>query len=115
MGFDPTRHVRLELEAGESLIKEGPANQVKGLEAVGGRLFLTTRRLAFRSHAFDMQVHEVSYPLAEIGAVEPPRTFGFIPNGLKVEVGGTKHRFVVGNRAEWVRVIHKARLRAQRS
>src|SRR5215470_6508505 len=38
---------------GEHLLKQGPANHFRGLEGVGGWLYLTDKRLLFRSHRFN--------------------------------------------------------------
>jgi hypothetical protein len=100
---------KIDLEPGERLLKEGPANHFVGVEAVGGWLYLTNRRLHFRSHASNVQVHEWGMPLEQLGAVEPARTAGIVPNGLKVTTrSGDVERLVVNARAEWVRVIQEA-------
>jgi hypothetical protein len=97
-GFDPD----------ETIVHHGPANHYKGFEAVGGRLFLTSKRLRFRSHKLNVQSHDESYPVDIIISVEPARTLGVVPNGVLVHLRDGRHeRFVVGGRAEWV-----ARLRA---
>jgi hypothetical protein len=89
-------------------VHHGPANHYKGFEAVGGRLFLTSKRLRFRSHKLNVQSHDESYPVDIIISVEPARTLGVVPNGVLVHLRDGRHeRFVVGGRAEWV-----ARLRA---
>jgi len=98
-------------DEGETLLHHGPANHYKGIEAVGGRLFLTDKRLRFRSHAFNVQKHDESYPIDAIASVEPARTLGVVPNGLLVSLrDGRKERFVVSDRAGWV-----ARLRGAAS
>lgn len=48
--------MEIDLRPGETILKEGPANLKRGLEVVGGRLWLTSQRLAFKSHAFNIQV-----------------------------------------------------------
>ncbi len=93
-------------EAGESVVHFGPANHFKGLESVGGKLFLTSQRLRFRSHTMNVQTHDESYPLDTIVAVEATRTLGLIPNGLLVRLrDGRAERFVVGGRAQWVALL----------
>jgi hypothetical protein len=90
-------------EAGENLVYAGLANHWKGLESVGGKLFLTNRRLRFRSHKMNVQNHDESYVLSDIILVKASRTLGIVPNGLKVHLrGGTVERFVVTNRSDWV-------------
>lgn len=99
---------------GEVVTKQGLANHFKGLEGVGGKLFLTNRRLRFRSHAMNVQNHDESYPLEDITAVEATKTLGLVPNGLLVHLReGRRERFVVSGRADWVQrlrsVIGQAR------
>jgi hypothetical protein len=92
----------------ETVLEHGPANHFKGLEGVGGKLFLTERRLRFRSHGFNVQNHDESYPLEDIVAVEPARTLGIIPNGLLVQLrDGRRERFVVTARGSWVASIRR--------
>lgn len=93
-------------EDGEPVILQGPANHFKGIESVGGKLYLTRARLRFRSHGLNVQTHEASYPLDTIRSVEPARTLGIIPNGLAVTLeDGRRERFVVNRRGEWVEKI----------
>jgi hypothetical protein len=107
---------RLELdgrEAGfdsdETVVHYGPANHFKGIESVGGKLFLTNKRLRFRSHKFNAQTHDESYPIEAISAAEPARTLGIVPNGVLVHLrDGRRERFVVGGRTEWVTHLRRA-------
>ena len=41
---------RITTEPGESILFDTPANHFKGMEAVGGKLYLTYKRLVFKSH-----------------------------------------------------------------
>ena len=50
----------------EVLIKQGPANLQRGTETVGGRLTLTSQRLVFESHRFNLQAGAAIIPLATI-------------------------------------------------
>jgi hypothetical protein len=107
---------RLELdgrEAGfdtdETVLHYGPANHFRGIESVGGKLFLTNRRLRFRSHRFNVQNHDESYAIEAITSAEPARTLGIVPNGVLVHLrDGRRERFVVGGRAEWVTRLRRA-------
>jgi hypothetical protein len=103
------RDTQPNLEEGEKVLKEGPANHFMGFEGVGGRLFLTDRRLLFKSHRWNFQVHELSVPLAEVAGAKAVMTAGILPNGLKVSrADGTTDRFVVEGRGEWERLIRDA-------
>ncbi|MBI2388416.1 MAG: hypothetical protein HYV09_02260 [Deltaproteobacteria bacterium] len=98
------------LDEGEQLLHVGVANHFKGIESVGGRLYLTTQRLRFRSHRVNIRVHDEWYPLESVVRVEAARTLGIIPNGLRVHLaGGAVERFVVEGNAAWAERIERAR------
>lgn len=93
-------------EADEPLLHHSAANHFKGFEAVGGKLHLTRRRLRFRSHKFNVQTHDESYPLESIARVDPARSLGIVPNAIVVHLhDGRRERFVVMGRARWVGAI----------
>ena len=76
---------------------------------MGGKLFLTDKRLRFRSHKINFQKHDESYPIETIASVEPSRSLGIIPNGLLVHLrDGRRERFVVTGRGDWVSSIRDA-------
>ena len=88
---------------GESVVHHGAANHWKGIEAVGGKLFLTDKRLRFRSHAFNVQKHDESYARTDIVAASPARSLGIIPNAIRIELrDGRRETFVVNDRAAWL-------------
>lgn len=95
-----------EMMDGEEVLLAGPANHVKGIEAVGGRLSVTPSRLRFRSHRFNVQTHDESYPLEAVTRVEPARSLGIIPNAMIVHLeDGRRERFVVMDRGRWVSLL----------
>lgn len=59
------------LETGEAVVRELAANHFLGGEARGGKLLVTTRRLLFRPHRFNVQLAPWSTPLGSIVRVEP--------------------------------------------
>lgn len=94
------------LQAGEQVVKKGPANLFRGIESVGGRLFLTNKRLVFQSHKVNVQAGEESWPLETIANVKTAWTMLIVPNGLLVWLAdGTRRRFVVWGRRDWAREI----------
>jgi hypothetical protein len=94
------------LEQGETVVKEGAANHFKGAEAVGGKLYLTNRRLIFESHAFNVQTHTTVWPLTDIAAAKPRNTLGIVPNGMSVTLkNGGEERFVVNGRGDWMKAL----------
>ncbi|MCL6614153.1 MAG: hypothetical protein K6U03_06010 [Firmicutes bacterium] len=92
------------------ILMEGPTNHFKGLEGVGGWLFLTSKELIFKSHSMNIQNHELVIPLDKIKDVKAVRTLGIIANGL--EITTTEHkseRFVVNNQSIWVQKISEVK------
>ena len=94
---------------GEQLLKQGPANHFRGWEGVGGWLYLTDKRLLFRSHRFNVQNHELSMPLAEIVEVQTCPTAWIVPNGLRVVTPSGAERFVVEGRRSWLEEIKQTK------
>ena len=98
---------------GEELLREGPASHFLHGESIGGWLYLTTRRLLFRSHPFNLQRHDTDLPLASIPEASPVFTAWIIPNGLLVRtVSGQHERFVVEQHERWSEEISRARSRS---
>ncbi len=95
--------MKIALEPGEDIVFQTGANHFKGIEGVGGKLYLTNKRLVFKSHKLNIQNHELSIDLDEIKKVERSKTVGLVDNGLTVTSGDNKmDKFVVENAEEWV-------------
>ena len=74
-------------------------------------MYLTNKRLVFKSHKLNVQNHELSLQLSDIAKVEAYKTMGLINNGLVVTTRhNTTEKFVVDQRSEWL-----ARLTAKNS
>lgn len=98
--------MRFKLNNGEKIIKEGPANHFKGIEAVGGKLYLTNHRIVFLSHDMNVQNHLLSVPYSEIVHVDTRNTLLFIPNGFYIQNRDNSiEKFVTYGREEWIQVI----------
>lgn len=103
---------------GEQPIKEGAANLQRGLETVGGRLFLTSHRLVFEPHAVNIQTRVATVELANVQSTRAcwTKLLGLIPllpNSLAVYTkDGTEFRFVLFGRHAWSAAI-QARLQAR--
>ncbi len=95
----------------EEPVREGPANLQRGIEAVGGRLFLTTHRLLFEPHGLNVQTRRAVIRLRDIDDVHKcwTRLFGLIPlipNSIAVATrDGKTYRFVLFGREQWVDAI----------
>jgi hypothetical protein len=100
----------VELADDERVMKEGPANHFKRKEGVGGKLVLTNRRLIFKSHKINIQVHQHHFDLGQIERVKTTRTLRFLENGLTVELTNNEsHKFIVDAPNDWADVIIKSK------
>lgn len=106
------------LQPGESPVKDGRANLMRGAEGVGGRLYLTDRRLVFESHALNIQRGPALVSLSDVAEVSKvwSKVFGVVPltpNGLAVTSrDGQEMRFVVSGRSGWLTAIEDQRAAA---
>ena len=115
-GFAESQRGRMAVEGdeldGEPVLHQGPANHWRGIEARGGWLILTSRRLVFRSHGKNVNNEGAEVLLADITAVEPSRSLGIVPNGLRVRhKGDAVEKFVVAERAAWLSALARPRSR----
>lgn len=99
----------------EQLLRHGRANMQRGAETAGGKLFLTTERLVFVAHSFNVRSGSSEVPLALIGEVATSWTkllgkLPLLPNSIAVTLrDGTVHSFVVPGRDAWIDAIDHAR------
>ena len=103
----------IELMENEKIIKKGSANIQRGIEQVGGKLYLTNERIIFKSHKFNFQSGNTEIKLENISSVIKSWTkfLGFIPlvpNSIKLSTKeGSKFRFVINGRSKWISAINK--------
>ena len=99
---------------GEVFVKEGAATMQRGIEGVGGWLYLTNQRLVFESHRFNIQTGVTQIYLGTISQVRPCWSrflmIPVVPNSIAVSTTeGTEHRFMVYGRRTWTEEIEKTR------
>ena len=105
--------MKIELRPTERLIKEGGASLQRGLETVGGRLFLTNTRLFFQSHALNVQTGPTEIGLAQVRGTERrfSKFLGLVPlfpNSLAVlTASGAEYSFILFGRADWETAIRE--------
>lgn len=104
-----TPKVEFPLDDDEVVEAYGVANLFMGKEAVGGKLGLTQNALIFHSHKFNIQTGTVRIPLDRIKKIKPCKTLWLVDNGLEVQTDLQTCRFVVNDRANWLKTI-KAKL-----
>lgn len=101
------------LQPNEALIREVAANLKKGIESVGGKLFLTDQRLVFESHALNVQSGTTVIPLIDIAAINLCWTkflnwIPLMPSSLAIKTSdGLEHRLVLVGRSRWKIDIEK--------
>jgi len=102
------RQTQIETKDGESIIHSGGANHLKNREAVGGKLYLLTDKLQFKSHRLNLQNHEFTIHIDQIKEVTFYNNLGIIPNGLAISLeDGRQEKFVVSDRQLWKTEIEK--------
>lgn len=102
--------MKTELLDDEKTIREYPANLQRGVETVGGHLYLTTNRLVFEPHSLNYQTDTEIIRLNDIKSISKVWTkflniFPIFPNSVKIEAGDREYKFVVTNRGEFISQI----------
>jgi hypothetical protein len=104
------RQTQIETKDGESVIHSGGANHLKNSEGVGGKLYLLTDKLQFKSHSFNLQNHELAISIDQIKDITFYNNLGIVPNGLAISLkDGRQEKFVVSGRQLWKTKIEKLR------
>ena len=92
-----------ELAEDENIETEGPANLFRGLESVGGKLFLTNKKIIFKSHKLNIQTGQTNIDYTAISEVLPRKTGGIIDNGIRIKTRvGSEFDLVVNERDKWM-------------
>jgi hypothetical protein len=109
------KKMKTPLSPDELQIKDGLANLQRGIEAVGGWLYLTNRRLVFESHSFNIQTGVTEIPLNSITDVRKCWTkflnlVPVFPNSIAISTkDGREYRLVVFGRQKWIDAIEQQR------
>ena len=102
------KQTRITTEPGETILFDTLANHFKSIEGVGGKLYLTNKRLVFKSHKINFQKHQLSINLSDIQKVDRYRPLGIANNGLLIKTANNKtEKFVVEQREEWMDQLTK--------
>ncbi len=78
-----------ELKEGEKILADVGVNLFRGIEAVGGRMKITNRRILFEAHAINLQKMPAEIPLDQIAEIRERNTLGIVPNGILIGGGET--------------------------
>ena len=92
--------------SGEQVLEEFSGSLFRGLEAVGGRVFLTNYQIIFQSHSLNIQKGQTNINYSEIESVEKRKTMKIVNNGIKITTKeGEEYCFVVNNREVQIQKI----------
>jgi hypothetical protein len=90
----------------EEILADVAANLFRGIEAVGGRLKITNRRILFEPHFFNVQKMPVEIRLDDISAVGKRDTYFLVPNGMLIRTkAGEEYKFVLWGREKIISII----------
>jgi hypothetical protein len=92
--------------ADETILLQSAATYINGSETVGGKLFLTNKRILFKCKKQHNQNLEVSILLETVESVSPFKILWFINSGISInKQGETPTKFVVNELKPWVPTI----------
>lgn len=107
--------MKTPLLVNEQITKQGVANLQRGIETVGGKLYLTNQRLVFEAHRFNAQTGAMIIPITSIADVRATWTkflnlIPLIPNSIAVSTRTNQdYCLVVSNRKAWISAIAEQR------
>jgi len=76
--------IKPELELNEEIEIEGLANLFRGIEGVGGKIFLTNKKLIFKSHKINVQKGKTDIEYSTKQEIVKRRTAKLIDNGIRI-------------------------------
>lgn len=93
-----------KLDELENIEIQGPANLFRGIEGVGGKLFLTNKKIIFKSHKINIQGGQTDIEYVNIESINKRKTAKLIDNGIRIITNDKKEfDFVVNDRDLWVK------------
>lgn len=96
------------LENNEKVEIEGPANLFRGIEGVGGKIFLTNKNLIFKAHKINIQTGQTNIEYDSIKEILKRKTGGLFQNGIRIVTdNNSKFDFVVNKRDLWIEKINE--------
>ena|ERR1022692_2015637 len=105
---------KVDTDPDENIVFQTPANHFKGIEGIGGKLYLTNKRVLFKSHKLNIQNHKLSISLTDINSVDRYKTLGVVNNGLAIITKqNTTEKFVVEQVDEWLKQLTDWKKRIQ--
>jgi len=101
------KNILPELTQDEIIEIEGPANLFRGLEAVGGKLFLTNKKIIFKSHKINVQKGQAEIPYEQVNELVKRKTRKLFDNGIRIKTNDrAAFDFVVNEREKWIEKLN---------
>lgn len=102
------KNIKIELAQNEYIEIEGPGNLFRGIEGVGGKLFLTNRKVIFKSHKINIRNGQTDIAYENITELIKRKTAKLIDNGIKIKTNdGKEFEFVVNEREKWIEKLNE--------
>jgi hypothetical protein len=102
------KNIEPELTQDENIEIEGPANLFRGIEGVGGKIFLTNKKVVFKSHKINIQKGQTDILYENITEIIKRKTAKIIDNGIRIKTNdGNEFDFVVNEREKWIEKLNE--------
>jgi hypothetical protein len=102
------KNIKPELAQNEEIEIEGPANLFLGIEGVGGKLFITNKKVVFKSHKINIQKGQTDIFYENIKEIIKRKTAKIIDNGIRIKTNdGNEFDFVVNEREKWIEKLNE--------
>ena len=96
-----------QMNDGEIIEIEGPANLLLGMEAIGGKLFLTNKKIIFKSHKVNIQRGQTEIHYEKVIELLKRKTRKLFDNGIRIKTNdGATFDFVVNERDKWMEELN---------
>lgn len=102
------QNIKPKLENNELIKIEGPANLFRGIIGIGGKMFLTDKKIIFKSHKFNIQKGQTDIIYKNVKLVAKRKTAKLIDNRIRIITNNNKEfDFVVNERDLWFDKINE--------
>ena len=102
------KNIKPELTQGENIEIEGPANLFRGMEGVGGKMFLTNKKVVFKSHKINIQKGQTDILYENITEIVKRKTAKLIDNGIRIKTKDeNEFDFAVNEREKWIEKLNE--------
>ncbi|NJB35294.1 hypothetical protein HCO57_01700 [Croceivirga sp. JEA036] len=96
-----------KLTPDEHIEIEDTTNLWRGIEAVGGKLYLTNKKLVFKPHKLNIQKGQINIHYNNITEIRKRKTAKVIDNGIQIKThDGNEFNFVINEREKWIEKLN---------